>query len=338
MKQSEPLRLHGKENFLYPHMSFSFNWSNNDVEKHRHSFYEFFVITNGEYIHYLNDVPMVVKRGDLMMITPQDTHQFVAKNGTSSQHINFCVVPEKLLQLCNALSENVYRHVIAAEKKPVALTPDLLEFFLSHAAQIRLNELHENCISCNLVTIGECLTLAISTIYKASLAPEQSFPAWFKELLEKINSPEFLSMRVKDVYSLSHYAPSTIVKFFRQYLGETIVSYLTKIKMHHACMLLLSSDLTTLSIASSLSYDSLSAFNHAFKSYTGMSPSEYKKSRKSVIPGEEPQEKKYVTHQYEINNVKISGGGGVTYPKIFPDCKNKKFIGNKALYTTKKAA
>ena len=66
-------------------------------------------------------------------------------------------------------------------------------------------------------------------------------------------------------------------------MGETIVSYFTKIKMQHACNLLVTTDATTLSIASSLSYDSLSAFNRAFKSYTGMSPTEYKKSRKENL-------------------------------------------------------
>ena len=97
-----------------------------------------------------------------------------------------------------------------------------------------------------------------------------------------MHSPEFISMRVKDVYSLSHYAPATIIKIFKKYMGETIISYFTKIKMSHACNVLLTTDATTLSIASSLSYDSLSAFNHAFKSYTGMSPTEYKKRYKEI--------------------------------------------------------
>ena len=90
-------------------------------------------------------------------------------------------------------------------------------------------------------------------------------------------------MHVKDVYSLSNYAPATIIRLFKKYMGETIVSYFTKIKMQHACNVLINTNATTLSIASSLSYDSLSAFNHAFKAYTGMTPTEYKRRHKALL-------------------------------------------------------
>ncbi|MBQ5927072.1 MAG: helix-turn-helix transcriptional regulator, partial [Clostridia bacterium] len=50
--------------------------------------------------------------------------------------------------------------------------------------------------------------------------------------------------------------------------------------MNYACNLLATTDATTLSIATSLAYDSLSSFNHLFKAHTGVSPTEYRKSHK----------------------------------------------------------
>lgn len=282
MQKKHPFRVHQQKDFLYPHQTVSFNWSTNDVEKHHHAFYEFFMVTKGEYIHYLNNQPMHIKRGDFMMITPNDTHCFVAKEGTMAQHINFCATPEKMKALCYALSDTLFEEITSKEQKVIPLLANQIEFFTQSAAQINLNEIHENNISRNLMIINEMLLFSISTIYKTLFIPQDDFPLWFKDLLIKIHSPEFISMRVKDVYSLCHYAPATIIRFFKKYTGETIVSYVTKIKMQHACNILVTTNATTLSIASSLSYDSLSAFNHAFKSYTGMTPIEYKQRHKEI--------------------------------------------------------
>ena len=282
MQNQYPFRIHQKKDFLYPHSESSFNWSTGNVEKHHHTFYEFFLVTKGEYVHYLNYQPANIKRGDFMMITPNDTHWFIVKPGTNAQHINFCATPEKFKQLCNALSDTLYEEITAKEPSLISLQPYQIDFFTNCAAQINLNELHEKNMSRNLMIINEMLMFALSTVYKTLYIPQENYPLWFQELLTKMHSPEFISMRVKDVYSLSYYAPATTIRFFKKYLGETIVSYFIKIKMQHACKAFINTDATTLTIASSLAYDSLSAFNHAFKSYTGMSPTEYKKIHKNI--------------------------------------------------------
>lgn len=275
-------RTHTQKDFVKPFNVVSFNWSTNNVEKHSHTFYEFFMVTQGEYTYIYNERTVSIKRGDFMMITPGDVHQFIAKPDTFAQHINFCTTPEKFIALCNALSISLFEKITEKEQNIISLQPNQIDFFINNATQMKIKPQTEDIVAQDLI-INEMLFFAISTVYKALFMPQGDPPLWFKELLMQMHSPEFISMRAKDIYSLSHYSPATIIKFFKKYTGDTITSYFTKIKMQYACDALLNTDATTLSIASSLSYDSLSAFNHAFKAYTGMSPIEYKKAYKNNV-------------------------------------------------------
>lgn len=272
-----------QKDFVKPSAFVSFNWSVNNVEKHDHHFYEFFVVTKGEYSYSFNDHATTIKRGDFMLVRPGDTHAFIASDN-SAQHINFCATTEKFRSLCDALSPTVYDELTKREHGIISLSPSQIDFFTNDAIQIHLNNPSDSIDPFELLLINEMLVAGASIAYKVSLAPQKDLPTWFKELLILIHSPESISLRAKDVYSISHYAPTTIINLFKKYTGETVISYLTKIKMTYACDALLNTDATTLSIASSLSYDSLSAFNHVFKSYTGMSPIEYKKKHKLPPP------------------------------------------------------
>ncbi|MBQ3221724.1 MAG: helix-turn-helix transcriptional regulator [Clostridia bacterium] len=81
-----------------------------------------------------------------------------------------------------------------------------------------------------------------------------------------------------DIYKLSGYGQTTLSKLFKQYMGQTLISYINDLKLDYACSLLTNTDYNTLSISSSLGFDSLSHFNHLFKKKFNMSPLQYRKA------------------------------------------------------------
>ena len=64
--------------------------------------------------------------------------------------------------------------------------------------------------------------------------------------------------------------------YFHQYMGCTLVAYLTKFRLNYACNLLKYSNYSVLQIAEMSSYNNLSHFNHTFKKYVGCSPKDYR--------------------------------------------------------------
>lgn len=72
--------------------------------------------------------------------------------------------------------------------------------------------------------------------------------------------------------------PSYLSEMFRKATGQTFTGYLAALRVDKSCRLLASTHLTASEIAFSSGFRSISQFNRVFKSSTGMSPSQYRRS------------------------------------------------------------
>ena len=124
--------------------------------------------------------------------------------------------------------------------------------------------------------IFEMIIHAIVLLNKQRFSFSNTTPEWLNRLIQRIHSPEYISCRASDIYALSGYSPPIIIEYFKQYTGETVVSYLTKVKIEAAKRFLSTTNLTVLDIAGRLGYSSLSHFNKKFKEITGLSPGLYR--------------------------------------------------------------
>ena len=88
-------------------------------------------------------------------------------------------------------------------------------------------------------------------------------------------------MKLKDIYPLAPYSQSMLNIYFNKYVGMTLITYITTLKVSYACNLLRYTDDSPLDISSKLSYDSLSHFNRVFKKITGKTPIAYRKSARA---------------------------------------------------------
>ncbi|NVK87845.1 MAG: helix-turn-helix transcriptional regulator [Gammaproteobacteria bacterium] len=65
---------------------------------------------------------------------------------------------------------------------------------------------------------------------------------------------------------------------FREYVGQTVISYLTKYRLNLACEMIVSADYSILEIASKVGYESEISFARAFRRIYGISPYNFRKS------------------------------------------------------------
>ena len=273
-----------RDDFDFPDSGVYFHWWNQlGVGPHDHNHYEVFIITEGSTLHTHNGETELLTKGCLMLINPEDIHMFRPPPDKSrsahSQHINLSFIPSVLDGIC-ALSPGLAQFL---RTKPAHLHTYLsetqLDYFVSNAKQISLLRGPQETIkqAITLITI-EMIVEALSILYKSGLNVNPQYPAWFNQLIQKLNEPEALAYTIKDIYSMSHYSPPMLLKYFKEFTGETIVSYFTKIKMKFACNLLRTTNFSVLEISNRVYFDSISHFNRLFKNYTGMTPTEYRKS------------------------------------------------------------
>lgn len=72
------------------------------------------------------------------------------------------------------------------------------------------------------------------------------------------------------------------IRMFRHETGETPKTYMIKRKMERAELLLITTDNPIKWVAIQIGYDDLSYFNKAFKAFSGMTPSEYRKHHQQL--------------------------------------------------------
>ena len=73
-----------------------------------------------------------------------------------------------------------------------------------------------------------------------------------------------------------HISEAYTSRFFKEYTGYQFTEYITKVRMEAACKLLTDTNLTIDKIAQAVGYNSGVSFRRIFKSFTGMTPKEYK--------------------------------------------------------------
>ena len=108
---------------------------------------------------------------------------------------------------------------------------------------------------------------------------DKNRPEWMNDFLKTLNEPSVFTMKLKDIYPLAPYSQSMLNSYFKKYVGTTLISYITTLKISYACTLLRHTDSSPLEISNKIAYDSLSHFNRIFKKITGKSPVAYRKQQ-----------------------------------------------------------
>lgn len=277
--QSTVVTVNYRKNSYLKEHGVSFHWwRESETSMHRHDFYEFFIMTDGATRHELNGDTAILKKGALVMLTPEDAHQFRRIGERSSIHMNFCVSPDKFYGICAAIGADVEALCAPGARRSVELTAEELGYFTTKAGLI--NMLMRRGEKGYVALISAMIAQMISVISVAGGDELKGYPEWFKALLERIHSPENVACTARDVYAMGSFSPPVMVEYFKRYTGKTVAGYLKEMKCDYAREWLAETEMSTLEIAGLLGYDSLSHFNRIFKEYASIPPAKFRRAIK----------------------------------------------------------
>ena len=268
--------------FISPTDGVNFHWCyQNATSLHEHDFYEFVVFIDGKSRHTHNDKICIAQKGMLFLIKPGEYHQFSSYHNTQAKHINFSITPEAFKELSSLVWKDEILQKIDAWDMPNGLTLPQENFAFIMSELERLNQY--SMASKNLYAILKNIIIMLMIFLVDKLesielfANDKNRPEWMNDFLKTLNDPNVFTMKLKDIYPLAPYSQSMLNSYFKKYVGTTLISYITTLKISYACTLLRHTDASPLEISTKIAYDSLSHFNRIFKKITGVSPAAYRK-------------------------------------------------------------
>ena len=249
-----------------------FNWKNTPFPYfHKHDHWEILLVIKGKISHKINDHLHTATKGYACLLRPDDTHCFSFLD-PKSETLTFCFsndIAKKILNLYPLSNKE------SSQTNPLSfsLQANTLDAILSKTliSQLYSKEKYEQYS----ILIINRLILAYN---EQKLNTTEAYPEWLNAFLLLIKNPKYLRLPITKLAAYTPYSYSHFSMLFRQYTGKTIVSYLNELKLLRAKELLRNTNYTIGEIAVDLNYESTSSLNHNFKRFTGLTPTEFRKS------------------------------------------------------------
>ena len=113
-------------------------------------------------------------------------------------------------------------------------------------------------------------------LFLTAPAPEAILPAWFSELLEKMERRENYITGLPCLLALANMSQEHLTRSFRRYIGMTPTEYINGKRLSLAAQLLLQGDMPVIEICGACGFNSLSRFYRLFTERYGCAPKAFR--------------------------------------------------------------
>ncbi len=255
-------------------------WTKPSSAYHTHENYvEIFVITEGKIIHHFGNKTMTMKKGDAFIMFPGQYHNHSPYKNYESQHVNlsFSLTSAKpLFAYCTGSeelhAENQFVHLSDAEFKVLLELQDLILKAPNDSAS--------NTLTRSLIAF----LLGAFTKSVNSNADSKGMPRWLEKFINGLQNINFEDpLDLSKLYITSGYSQTVVSKKFKEYTGQTLISYITDLRLNYAKNQLINTAFSVTEIARLSGFESYPHFSRVFKKKFNASPLQFRNSHAKNI-------------------------------------------------------
>ncbi|MBE6761354.1 MAG: helix-turn-helix domain-containing protein [Ruminococcaceae bacterium] len=258
---------------------------------HNHDYIEIAVIVDGVGVHKINNVEIVVKKGEVCIINTESIHQFSPLEDDSSQSLSILFItiyPEFLYDmgfeptlLNNIINMLLFKfYYVQNNKYSFILSNEELEHTVYLSTKM-IEELHSNK-NCNIYLLKMYLSIILiefsrhyEKLVKATPQINNYHFALVKNVINYLNLHYFENITLKELSDYCHISSRHLSRIFKEATNFSIFEYLQKVRIEKACLLLKTTDRKITDIVNLVGFTDYRYFNKIFKNYTGMTPRKY---------------------------------------------------------------
>lgn len=254
----------------------------NAMRLHYHDFYQIYFLIRGTLIHSTEAESVPLQSGDTFILPPFSCHR-IARGAEMPQFYSFSFrasfLPEETLR--HPLVEALFSALAAGRPYP-RITPEAGQLRqLGQLLELALAEFEARRPGWEALLQGllSAILILLSRAYRPDLTlrPEGSVYGCVSYL--DLHFRE--DVRLSDLLSQAHLSASAFSRAFRAATGRSFHAYLTERRLSYACGLLQETGKSVAAVAAACGYRDFSAFSRAFRAHFGVTPLQYRKSKKA---------------------------------------------------------
>ncbi|MCS7462882.1 AraC family transcriptional regulator [Paenibacillus doosanensis] len=250
---------------------------------HFHSTYEIYYLLSGEREFFIKDRTMVMKEGDVIIISPNILHR--TTNAETPEHERLIVnIHESDMRLANGSHTDILQPLF--EQEYIVVQCSLQDRIAVEALAARImQEVRDRKPGFEmyaLTLVLQLLVICCRHVKQNSMEPPESpspMHERISEVVRYINNHYMQELSLHLLAEQFYVSPYYLSRFFKEATGFTFVEYLNSVRIKEAKKLLEQSSMKVSLISKKVGFGSVTHFGRVFKSITGYAPLYYRKAK-----------------------------------------------------------
>ena len=240
-------------------------WNKLDITYYKNieDFYEFILVTSGEYLHKINGATRVLKEGSLCIMRPDDVHSTHEK-AHDSTYITFCVLHEYFAVFPEMLGEGFIEKLQAPEFIELRVDPVKVNYFreiLREYFSSAKND-YSDKTTCDKFLLAFTAEAVDALGNKPS---DDNFSVGVATFFKLLSDPENLAKPLFKLIEATNYSYSHLNSIFKKEVGVTPPEYLKEKRLSYAKRMLVATTYKHEAIAEKIGFATHSRFAFSSK-------------------------------------------------------------------------
>ena len=251
--------------------------NHDDLILHDHDYFEFFIVSEGEGTHLINQKEYPIQKGSGCFIRPNDVHTFKKTSKEELVITNLALKAELIqnYQIRYFNSPNLCYWNEEEMPLQINFSEEQLNAILGQLEHITFKEN-------NLLTLDTFILHLFSLLKNYSLQ-DGHLPSWLQYTLHEFRSPKNLKIGIDRFIQLSQRSGDHINRVVKKKMHKTLTELVNDERLHYTANQLSMTNAPIKSIYTNAGFDNHSYFFRIFKKKYGVTPSQYRTRNHKVI-------------------------------------------------------